>query len=238
MYHHQPTRLFVLALAAFAGHAQTAFLGLTPGESTRADVVKLLGQPVRKLGATRFEYAPPAGIAKVEVEYQASGEIVREGEVHFLRPVTRKALVDRLSLTQQATTRKNGSGQLVEFFADPALVSLTYATGEVASGVSQVGYHSREAASSAPATTAPRPDAAFGPMEEGVVLNGTNLTYYQRPAVEQCRADCLREGRCKGFTWIKAGTYNPSDAAMCYLVSEVGQRTRAAGHISAVKTGR
>jgi hypothetical protein len=71
--------------------------------------------------------------------------------------------------------------------------------------------------------------------EAGVYLNGTRLTYYQRPAFAQCQADCANNPNCQGFTWINAGTYQPSDAAMCYLLSEVTGRSPARGHFSGVK---
>ncbi len=75
----------------------------------------------------------------------------------------------------------------------------------------------------------------FGAGENNTSLNGTTLTYYQRPTVGQCQADCANNPNCKGFTWIQAGTYNANDAAMCYLLSAVTGRTAARGHISAVK---
>lgn len=75
----------------------------------------------------------------------------------------------------------------------------------------------------------------LGTREENTSLNGTRLTYYQRPSVDQCQADCANNPNCKGYTWIQAGTYNAGDAAMCYLVSEVTGRASARGHISAVK---
>jgi hypothetical protein len=77
--------------------------------------------------------------------------------------------------------------------------------------------------------------ASLGPREDNTALNGTTLTYYQRPSVDQCESDCANNGNCKGFTWIKAGTYNPGGAAMCYLLSAVTRKISAAGHISAVK---
>lgn len=76
----------------------------------------------------------------------------------------------------------------------------------------------------------------FGPRQENTSLNGTRLTYYPQPSVEQCQADCAQNSQCQGFTWIKAGTYNPSDAAMCYLLSAVTSSTAAAGHISGVNS--
>lgn len=75
----------------------------------------------------------------------------------------------------------------------------------------------------------------FGALEENTSLNGTRITYYQRPSVGQCQADCANNPNCKGFTWIAAGTYNANDAAMCYLMSAVTGRATARGHISGVK---
>ncbi len=75
----------------------------------------------------------------------------------------------------------------------------------------------------------------FGALEENTSLNGTRITYYQRPSVGQCQVDCANNPNCKGFTWIAAGTYNANDAAMCYLMSSVTGRATARGHISGVK---
>jgi hypothetical protein len=75
----------------------------------------------------------------------------------------------------------------------------------------------------------------LGPNENQVALQGSRLTYYQRPAFAQCQSDCANNPNCKGFTWIAAGTYNPSDRAMCYLMSAVTGRSSARGHFSGVK---
>src|SRR5258708_32170395 len=75
----------------------------------------------------------------------------------------------------------------------------------------------------------------LGPSEREVSLQGSRLTYYPRPALTQCQADCANNPNCQGVTWINAGTYQPSDAAMCYLLSAVTGRSPARGHISAVK---
>ena len=39
---------------------QSAYKGLTPGKSTRAEVERVLGQPVNKVSETLVEYAPPS----------------------------------------------------------------------------------------------------------------------------------------------------------------------------------
>jgi hypothetical protein len=71
--------------------------------------------------------------------------------------------------------------------------------------------------------------------EEDVSLNGTRLTFYPRPSAAQCQADCAANPQCQASTWIAAGTYNPTDAAMCYLMSAVTGRSPARGHVSLVR---
>jgi len=47
-----------LAIACVTCFGQTSFQGLTPGKSTRADVERVLGRPVKKVSETLVEYAP------------------------------------------------------------------------------------------------------------------------------------------------------------------------------------
>lgn len=49
----------LLALAHNSSSGQTSFKGLTPGKSTRAEVERVLGQPVNKVSETLVEYAAP-----------------------------------------------------------------------------------------------------------------------------------------------------------------------------------
>jgi hypothetical protein len=49
--------LFVLFTSVIC-FGQSSFNGLTPGKSTRAEVERVLGQPVKKVSATLSEYAP------------------------------------------------------------------------------------------------------------------------------------------------------------------------------------
>lgn len=71
--------------------------------------------------------------------------------------------------------------------------------------------------------------------EDQTALQGTNLAYYPQPEFGQCQADCAANGNCRGFTWIQAGTYNPGDSAMCYLMASVTGRSPARGHFSVAK---
>jgi hypothetical protein len=84
------------------------------------------------------------------------------------------------------------------------------------------------------ATPTPRAKPMFTVLND-MSLNGSRITYYQRTSFALCQADCSGNANCKAATWIRPGTYNPSDPGMCYLMSAVTQRVPAAGHISAVK---
>lgn len=77
---------------------------------------------------------------------------------------------------------------------------------------------------------------AWGPVNNQASLNGERLTYYPAPTVQKCQSDCSGNPNCKGFTLIRAGTYNPNDPAMCYLMSSVTSVVAANCCISAVKT--
>jgi hypothetical protein len=117
---------------------------LQPGLNTRADAVRVLGQPLRALDATQFEYPPPRGAERLVVEYRNGSDVIERIEAYFIKPYSRATMTQSLKLPQQAdATRTNSEGKLVEYFAAPALV-LTYATAEGASGVMSLGYYSRE----------------------------------------------------------------------------------------------
>lgn len=75
------------------------------------------------------------------------------------------------------------------------------------------------------------------PIDYQASLNGTNLTYYRGTTVEQCQADCEKNPKCKAFTLIRAGAYNPNDPPMCYLASEVTGSVAHPCCISAIKSG-
>lgn len=87
-----------------------------------------------------------------------------------------------------------------------------------------------------PVTPTPTPQRErWGPTNESASLKGERLTYYRGTTAAQCKADCDRNPRCKAFTLIRAGTYNPDDPPMCYLMSVVTEMVPTANHISAIK---
>lgn len=78
-------------------------------------------------------------------------------------------------------------------------------------------------------------DSIFSALDYRASMNGENLTYYPATTVEKCQADCAKNEKCKGFTFIRAGAYNPNDSAMCYLMAVVTETVPHDCCISAVK---
>lgn len=140
-------RLLLVVALLVAGERASAistYKGLQPGKSTRADVERTLGQPVRAVSATVFEYQLSDGPGSVLVEFR-SGEVVERIERVFPKPISRSALLRSLGLPdtpeEQGTNR---DGKLVEYFGDVKSLALTYAGAEARSGVMSVGYYSME----------------------------------------------------------------------------------------------
>ena len=86
-----------------------------------------------------------------------------------------------------------------------------------------------------PSPTATVEVGVWGERNERASMNGTNLTYYPVTTPEQCKADCEKNQRCRGYTFIRAGAYNPGDSAMCYLMAVVTEMVPHACCISEVK---
>lgn len=78
-------------------------------------------------------------------------------------------------------------------------------------------------------------DEGWGPIEFQASLDGERLTYYPGTTYQHCQEDCNGNPRCRGFTFINQGTYNPGDSAMCYLLASVTNSKFTASHISRVK---
>lgn len=226
--------LFV-PLSCLLCFGQSSFQGLTPGKSTKADVEQAFGRPVSQLSENLFEYSK--GERQIYVQYRKNSSTAIRIQVVLSPPRERLQVISAEALPKVADTRRNNKkGALEEYFSYPRYVVLTYEENSQTQ-VGQIGYYSRELFEGV-VPDAPRPpstsDGDFV-MEYDSALNGTTLTYYARPVVEDCQADCANNPQCKGFTWIRAGTYNPNDAAMCYLISPVTTSSQARGHISGRK---
>lgn len=86
-----------------------------------------------------------------------------------------------------------------------------------------------------PKPTATPEDEIWSETNEAASLTGENLTYYPGTTPEKCKSDCEKNQRCKGYTFIRAGAYNPNDSAMCYLASAVTGFSAHSCCISGVK---
>lgn len=155
----------VVALATITGRAQTSFRDLIPGVSTRDDVGRSLGTPVSNAGKSIVQYPAPAGMARVEVEFDGKN-VAQRIEVHLDPPVTRRALAQKYGLAA-SDARKAKSGRLVEYFAGDTLVSFTYVGSAEATGVSSVGHFSRRSFSSASGVKLPEDTVASAPGSGG-----------------------------------------------------------------------
>ena len=78
-------------------------------------------------------------------------------------------------------------------------------------------------------------ETGWKPTNYQASLQGTNLTYYRGTTAVQCQADCDANHKCKAYTLIRAGAYNPNDPPMCYLISEVTGSAASSCCISAIK---
>jgi hypothetical protein len=64
-------------------------------------------------------------------------------------------------------------------------------------------------------------------FEDNITYKGDILTYYHRTSAAQCQSDCAANQNCQGFTFIRAGGYQPNDPPMCYLITRI---TEAVSH--------
>lgn len=196
------TFILLMLLGCEMCFGQTSFRGLTPGRSTRADVEAALGPPVREVSEALAEYTSEKETEKVFVQYRRGAAIVERIEAVYPDTIGREEVIRALKLPSRPTaSRANARGRLEEFFSGGGVV-LAYAGADASSGVSRVGYYSRElyesasagvaSTSSKPATPAeerpatspndtarPRPDAQEPPGPVGnsgdIKLSGTEL---------------------------------------------------------------
>jgi tetratricopeptide (TPR) repeat protein len=123
--------------------SEASYRGLTPGASTKAQVDSALGQPVRPVSETLFEYAPQEDTEKIYVQFRKNGMIADRIETFLNQPRDRSFILSRLALTSTAEkSRRNARGKLEEYFGATKNIVLTYSSDNQESGVTRVGYYS------------------------------------------------------------------------------------------------
>lgn len=137
--------IVAVALLVSIAVGQTPFMRLTPGKSSRADVSKVLGEPVANVSETLFEYRAKDTSQKVYVQYRKDADVIDRLEVIFDGPVSRSSLAGMLGLPTKADSVKwDVKGRLEEYFSDDLLIVITHESSEAASDVIRVGYYSQE----------------------------------------------------------------------------------------------
>ena len=131
----------VLLLSCAVCVGQTAFHGLTPGKSTKADVEKALGQPVRQLSETLSEYKS-RGTEQIFVQYLGGSTEVARIEATYPEAIERSSVLGSVNLPARSMGWQINSKQRLEEYFSAACVVLTYVGAEVSSGVSRIGYYS------------------------------------------------------------------------------------------------
>lgn len=135
--------ILVLLLSCAACVGQTAFHGLTPGKSTKADVEKALGRPVRQLSETLSEYKSQ-GTEQIFVQYLGGSAGVVRIEVTYPEAIERSSVLGTVNLAVRSMGWQINSKQRLEEYFSPACVVLTYVGADTSSGVSRIGYYSRQ----------------------------------------------------------------------------------------------
>jgi hypothetical protein len=159
---HKPPIIALLALlTSITAVGQTSYKGITPGTSAKAEVERILGKPVTNVSPTLIEYKAPSAsplptASKVYVQYRRDSNIVERIETNYADALTRENVVRLLHLpVPPSASQVNSKGRFEEYFATASIV-LTYAEAAPKSGVSRIGYYSRELFQSASASI-PRP---------------------------------------------------------------------------------
>lgn len=134
--------ILFLPLSCVLVFGQTSFKGLTPGQSTRAEVEQALGQPTSQISERLFEYSKDGRV--MYVQYSKNSPTAIRIQIVYSPPRERSEVLAAEGLPKVADTRRtNKQGALEEYFSYPKYVVITY-QGNSQTQVRQVGYYSRE----------------------------------------------------------------------------------------------
>jgi hypothetical protein len=140
--------LFVL-LSCFTCLGQRMYYKLKPGESTKRDVEQFLGQPLKKVSETLFEYKPRNENENYQlfVQYEKDTAIVEQIALVFREPQSREAILKSYvslgiyqSPVKPEATVVNAKGRLEEYFSQNLV--LTHESETPTSSVIRQAYYS------------------------------------------------------------------------------------------------
>jgi hypothetical protein len=77
MLHRTPIIILFAVLTCAVSFGQTSYKGLTPGKSTRAEVERVFGLPVKSVSTTLIEYKSPDDLGRIFVQYSDDSATAR-----------------------------------------------------------------------------------------------------------------------------------------------------------------
>lgn len=175
------TFIFLILLNCVFVFGQTSYKGLTPGTSTRADVERVLGHPVKEVSETLIEYGPQNLTGKIFVQYRKDSAVVERIEMLCrTESSTCEEFITGLNLRLPASPDADeiNDQKWKSFYGQPHFVIIVRTKDDLADNktpVSRLALYSRElyeadvervkqASKAAPVTT-------DGPSISGGVLN-------------------------------------------------------------------
>lgn len=170
--------IFLVPAICSISFGQASFKSLTPGTSTRADAVRVLGAPLREVTETLAEYRSESEANKIFVQFARESKVIERIEIVYPAGIERSALGRELNIpSSAAASQVNGRGKFEEYFSAGCIV-LIYAGADTSSNVSRVSFVKREmfdssvpkqAASPAPSSKSVDPPKSAGPPAERIV---------------------------------------------------------------------
>jgi len=153
--------IFVLLLSCAACVGQTAFHGLVPGKSTKTEAERVLGRPVRQLSETLSEYKS-RGAEQIFVQYIGGSAEVARIEATYPEAIERSSVLGSVNLPARSMGWQINSKQRLEEYFSGSCVVLTYVAADASTGVSRIGYYSRQLFDNA-SSKLPRPSLGKNP---------------------------------------------------------------------------
>lgn len=134
--------VFVLFGSA-AGHAQSSYKGLTPGKSSKAEVTRLLGQPLKQLSPTLLEYRPQPLTGRIFVQYRQDSPVVER--IEFLCRLQDSNCEDfikslNLRLPEGVNSSRSDGDKTRDYYGEPFYIVTLQENEETA----RLAFYSRE----------------------------------------------------------------------------------------------
>lgn len=142
--------IIFLLLPCATCYGQTSYKGLTPGKSTRADVQRVLGLPIRKISETLLEYRPQPLTGKIFVQYRQGSPVVERIEMLCrLQTSTCEELIESLNLQipKEPDLGKTDDSKWKFLYGSPLFIVTSGDMADVATEnlpVSRLAFYSRE----------------------------------------------------------------------------------------------